>query len=313
MKIDARIAIALVVACCVVTGFMGLHITPDAPCPIPSPSPSSTRCSANVTIFMVHMGKRVPDYFAASVYNKMQMFPHDKVVVYHDAFRDARFSYHNIEFIKVDFVDMLVAMGYGDLFRRDDEHRENAGDALRKAVTGMGTKAYDARTTAADLVRLHICHENCFYFDYDTIFFKRIAFDFFAYEPVESKTLNNGMWRLTCENNRFLHDLRARVKSIGTNITNRLAYNIMWTLWDDVYPDFGSATILEIPIIHLRQRNKSGLAKDMKFFARYGHFWHCYDKADVAIVIEEHRRLFPDMYNDAVLHGLKTLLKRQMQ
>ena len=248
-----------------------------------------------------------------SLYNKILFFGSEPVTIFHDVFTEDSFTFQNLEFLRIDSDALIESEGY-EFMRNPDllDGRPRKG-ALKSGFAKLKSDNYFDKLKVSDVLRFLLCKENCFYFDMDVFFFKKIDFDFFAYEPVEKKSLNNGVFRLSCENNHFLVELRRYLRSIRSqeDAADPQAFNVMSRLWDEHYPDFGSATVLEIPIIHLRlpTARKFEIVKDMKFFARYGHFWHTYDKRDYAIIWETHRRIFPHYYNDTMLEELADFMR----
>lgn len=259
----------------------------------PRPSTTAAAPEDGVTAFTVLTGE-VPDWLAMSLYNKMWIFGDERVYVYTDSFRDD-FVFRNLVFRRVDFGRTL----------RDYNARRN---------TSLSFSHPDPRGSAlrtTDSMRLILCQENCQYFDTDVFFFKKIDFDYLAYEPVERRRPNNNNFRLSGENNKFNAILRDYLATADLKHDPwGYAYNVFDRLWDDVYPDFGTATLLEIPMIHLRQpeNKKHLLADDIKFFSRYGYFWHCYDKRDFAVIWNAHKQLFPDIYRVDVFDELSQAL-----
>ena len=231
----------------------------------------------------------VPEYFENSLYNKILMFGSDKVTIFHDVYKQDYFTFYNLEFVRVDFSALIAAEGYSSMRNKPDD-----------------------KVRVSDIVRFLLCRRNCFYFDLDVFFFKKIDFDFLAYEPISKKSLNNCLYRLSCENNRFLDSLRGYLRSQkDTGLTQ--TFNVMSRLWDEFYPNFGTATVLDIPIHNARAppEKKPDLVKDLKFFAQYRYFWHAYDKTDYPLIMETHRKLFPKSYNDTILTELTAFLKKK--
>jgi len=237
---------------------------------------------------MLLLGK-VPPYFEMSLYNKILFFGSEPVTIFHDMYQ-GNFTFRNLEFVRIDSDAMIVSEGFQGMSTNGDFHFK--------------------KVRVSDILRLMLCKENCFYFDLDIFFFKKIDFDFLAYEPVVKRSLNNGIFRLSCENNRFLEDLRGFLRS-QKETSEGQTFNVMWRLWDKYYPDFGTATVLEIPIIHnaVPQSKKGELVQDMKYYFRYGPFWHTYDKNDYSLLWKTHRNMFPHLYNDTIIAELSALLR----
>lgn len=242
-----------------------------------------------MTVFTILTGP-VPDWFVMSLYNKMQTFRDERIYVYTDSFKDD-FVFENLVFQRIDFERVLRDYNFQHGTKLSFSHPTSRGRALK----------------LSDSMRLILCQDNCYYFDTDVFFFKKIEFDYLVYEPVQRRGLNNNNFRLSGENNRFNRILREYcARTNGSADPWGYVYNIFDEFWEDHYPDFGTATVLEIPMIHLGQSagKKRSLAQDVKYFARYGYFWHCYDKRDFAVVWDVHKQLFPEVYDQALFGEL---------
>jgi len=240
-----------------------------------------------------------------TLFNKMQIFGTHNVTVFHDVFDLPYAEFHNIIFKKVNFQELV------------DTYNKEHGLRLSSS---FNNRPFFERRRLSDIVRLLLCTENCFYFDTDTFFFKYIDFDFLVYEPFEKRSANNGIYRLSDENNRFLETVRgylnetSAIEGERALSANYEAFNYMKKLWTEYYPNFPeSLRVLEIPIVyHLLpfdlRKEKGKLMDDLRFYSRYSYFYHCYEKEQMAIVFEGHRRLFSERYDDAVLGDLNAFL-----
>lgn len=238
-----------------------------------APQPPSLQ---RVHIFMV-LVDYVPDFLAHAIYNRLDIFANDeRITIYHDCLV-GNFSVENVDFVRIDFIALLRGI--------ERAHNVDFSLDLRRNYASKEYVARVYRLRIADLARVFLCTANCFYIDVDVLLFRAPRTDLVVYEPVHSRSLNNGLFRLSGDNNDLLHDLRTFAFLVTAGDIARTDYpnNNMGALWRKHRDTLAmrQITVFEIPLSYFRTETSlllKGRCDDLRFYATFGTFWHAYTK-----------------------------------